>query len=302
LGYKKISVVIPAYNDAGVLRTCLSALVKDLDSDTEVIVVDDGSGQSPADLVSVCCFHLVTLSSNQGPAAARNAGVKASSGEIILFTDADCVPMPGWGLKCAEALHRAREASPLTVALCGRLTQRTGFWEQCHAYAGYAYVQSPQRRETDFLNTACAAVFRDAFDAVGGFSADMRVSEDPELALKLVERGYKIVYDPDITVFHDHGIDSCARFFKKHRDWGYSVGITLLLKHPRKAGALIPWLRFWPTHFLLIVPLAFMTTFKIVWHNITYDHKVLVYAPFIFVSKIFYRWGIWGHVRNTRFL
>ena len=96
-----ISVVIPTYNRAPELETCLTALAaQTLSPDQfEVLVIDDGSSDSTSSL-------LETLSSgnpmdlryfvqpNEGPAAARNAGIEQAKGEWIAFTDDDCIPDP----------------------------------------------------------------------------------------------------------------------------------------------------------------------------------------------------------------
>src|SRR5215469_3651107 len=98
-----ISVVVPVYNSADTIRRCLESISAQSypSSHFEVIVVDDGSTDETASEVraSADAFQerLTFLSqTNAGPAVARNAGIRAASGTIVAFTDADCIAAPNW--------------------------------------------------------------------------------------------------------------------------------------------------------------------------------------------------------------
>jgi glycosyltransferase involved in cell wall biosynthesis len=108
-----ISVVIPVFNDEGILLKCLNALREQTlpKDDFEVIVVDNGSRTNVAsfltnDYPEVRCINENTAGSYH----ARNAGVQASKGSYIAFTDADCVPSPQW---LSEALREFQESADL---------------------------------------------------------------------------------------------------------------------------------------------------------------------------------------------
>lgn len=290
--YKSISVIIPVHNDKENLKKCLVSLFDAEFKNFEVIIVDDCSDDAlKPDTEGFPC-KVIPLSANSGPAYARNAGVAESTGEIVLFTDADCIVMKDWVLKAAEELIRSHEESPDIAAVCGRLKSGEGFFEMCDSYSGYGYVQNGSRRSVDYLNTACLAFFKEAFCKVGGLSEDMRISEDMEFAIKLVESGYKVIFEPSIYVFHNHGIAIFKDFMAKHKNWGKGLGLNLALKHRNRSRLLLPLLLNPVTHFLMILPIALLTTIKIVCFNIKYDKRMLAYAPFIFLSKIYFRWGI----------
>ena len=93
----QVTVIVPAYNAAETLPACLAALAtQDYPrSAYEVIVVDDGSTDETAAIAHKCNVSVITQP-NAGPAAARNRGAAAAQGDLLLFTDADCVPVPGW--------------------------------------------------------------------------------------------------------------------------------------------------------------------------------------------------------------
>src|SRR5437763_13159556 len=100
------SVVIPTYKRSALLSQCLCALInQSLECDCyEVIVVTDGPDDESVAMVNkiqkqfIFCPSLqcISLDKKRGPAAARNAGWKIAKGEVILFTDDDCVPLFYW--------------------------------------------------------------------------------------------------------------------------------------------------------------------------------------------------------------
>ena len=113
----RVSVVVPTFKRPDLLIRCLAALIaQDFDaSDYEVIIADDAACDETRRAVDACCsgesrvsgsltrrqclgpeVRYVAVTGKHGPAAARNAGWRVARGEIIAFTDDDCVPTPGW--------------------------------------------------------------------------------------------------------------------------------------------------------------------------------------------------------------
>ncbi len=286
------SVIIPVFNDKDNLDRCLGSLFNTVFSNFEVIVVDDGSYDSIEPVTQKYHSKLIRLPQNLGQAYARNKAVEISASDIVLFTDADCIVMKDWVKIIADELVKSHKECKEAAAITSRLISGKGFIEMCHAYTGYGYIQARPRKDIDYLNTACTAIYKEAFLKVKGFSADMRVSEDPELALKLIEQGYRIIFEPSIYVFHDHGINSLGKFIKKHYGWGKAMGLKLDSKHAKHAGVFTPLILNPVSNFFLIVPFAFATTVKIVRYNLRYDKKILLYSFFIFLAKILFRTGI----------
>ena len=286
-----IAVVIPVYNDKDNLKKCFASIFDSQGKETEVIIVDDGSSDrlEPEFPDSVC--KLIRLPENKGQAYARNIGVKESNRDIILFTDADCILMKDWVKLLSDKLIDMHNQDSKVVAVCGRLDSENHFFAKTQAYTSYAYCLKGAGRFTDYLNTACVAVYRDAFWDVGGFSEDMRVNEDPDLALKLSAKGYKIFFEPSVFVFHNHGINTLKQFLSKQLHWGRVSGLRLDLRHKHRISFLSPLLLNPFTHCLLIFPIAFLTTLKIILFNLKSDPQIIIYAPFIFWGKIFFRWG-----------
>ncbi len=108
-----VSVIVPVYNHAEHLKLCLGAL----DNQTypkncyEVIVIDNGSDdlENIKQIVNQYTQTTFTSESKPGSYAARNQGLSIVKGEIIAFTDADCIPNNNWLEKGVENLLKVRQ-------------------------------------------------------------------------------------------------------------------------------------------------------------------------------------------------
>src|SRR5690348_11964260 len=105
----RLSVVIPAYNAATTIRAAVTSTLRQTRPVLEVIVVDDGSADATADVVSAIGDPRVRLISrvNGGPSAARNAGIAAARGEFVAFLDSDDLWLPGYAERATAALSSA---------------------------------------------------------------------------------------------------------------------------------------------------------------------------------------------------
>ena len=101
IAHLKISIVVPFYNAEETLSFCLEALLFQSYLPSEILLVDNNSmdgSSSTAKRFANDNSSLITylLESQQGPSYARNSGARLASGDIIAFTDADCVPDRDW--------------------------------------------------------------------------------------------------------------------------------------------------------------------------------------------------------------
>lgn len=110
-----ISVIIPTYNEEKNLPACLKSLKNQkTDFIYEVIVVDYNSKDQTREIVKKSRFRLL-IEKQQGRAAARNSGAKASKGEILAFTEADCIINPNW----IEVIGKHLKENPQVIGLSG---------------------------------------------------------------------------------------------------------------------------------------------------------------------------------------
>src|SRR5262249_37053077 len=166
-----VSGVGPAPPAARVLPACLDALERSELRPVEVIVVDDGSStDATAQVARARGATVLATPLRLGPGGARNAGVAAASGEIVVFVDSDvCVHSDAIGL-LVEELSR----SPRVVAAFGSYdTMPTGanFTSQ-YKNLMHHYVHQRGREDAFTFWAGLGAVRRDAFLAAGGFDAD----------------------------------------------------------------------------------------------------------------------------------
>lgn len=114
----KVSIIVPVYNCESFLPRCLDSLMAQTFSDCRFIIVDDGSTDSSADIITGYAerdsrFELISRS-NGGVCAARNAGLAAADGEFIAFVDADDYVVP----RFIETLVTAIEKHNADIAMC----------------------------------------------------------------------------------------------------------------------------------------------------------------------------------------
>jgi glycosyltransferase involved in cell wall biosynthesis len=204
IGDNAVSVVIPAYNAESTLRPCLRALHDQSlpRGNYEIIVVDDGSTDRTSEIAQE--FNVTYIfQTNQGPATARNKGVKKAQGSIVLFTDSDCVPDHNWIREMVNPFH-----DPDVVGVKGAYkTMQTEF------AARFAQAEFEDRYDLlrkypliDMIDTYSAAFRKDVFLRMGGFDEAFPVAnnEDTDLSYRLAAEGYKLVFNPKAFVHHHH--------------------------------------------------------------------------------------------------
>lgn len=228
------SVIIPVYNGAATLDRCLQAIsTQTVAQDTyEVIVVDDGSNDGSAELAaghSIC--YIVARQQHLGAAAARNHGARMAQGDLLLFTDADCEPLPDW---------IARMTAPFTdsCVVGAKGVYRT---RQRSLVARFAQAEFQEKYDRlnkaapsiDFVDTYSAAYRRSVFEAQGGFDSTFMLDEDQELSFRMSESGHKLVFVPDAAVFHQHPDSVWGYYIRKARLAYWKVPVHL--RYPAKA-------------------------------------------------------------------
>lgn len=198
------SVVVPGYREADRIPRCLDSLAG---QDAEVVVVAGDDGTRAAAEAHAACDRVVDDEGN-GAGAARNRGVEAATGEVLLFTDADTTVPPDW-----VANHCRHYADPDTVGVGGPARPLDGGWKDRVLFkllSDYWYRVSWPVGFVQLPTFNCsyrASTFR----ASGGFDEEIPFMEDTELSLRLRDAG-RFVYDPDTRV------STSAR---RERDEGY---------------------------------------------------------------------------------
>ncbi len=199
----EVSVVIAHLNQPERLARCLAALAAQSfpRARFEVIVVDNGSRRRPE--AEVATFPGARLAEEPvpGPGPARNRGAALARGAILAFTDADCLPEPGW----LAAIHARFAADPGLEIIGGEVrifTETPGDLTPAEAFQLlYAYRQQLYISRRNFSVTANLAIRRPVWEAVGPF-AGLERAEDVDWGRRAVGAGHRIVYAPEVRVGH----------------------------------------------------------------------------------------------------
>lgn len=235
------SVVIPTYNRLPILQKCLRALeYQDIRADSvitgyEVVLVDDGSTDGTLEWLEAHKdeFPHVTwyFQDHQGPAAARNLGVKEAKGDTIIFIDSDLVVTENFLQAHADALVKGEEQ-------LGRDRIFTYGWviNTCD----FDNPNSEPYKITDFsaayFATGNVAIARKWLEEAGLFDTRFQLYgwEDLELGVRLKKLGLKLIKCPEAVGYHWHppfNLDQIPRMIDREIQRG-RMGVLFYEKHP----------------------------------------------------------------------
>ena len=199
-----ISVIVPVYNDAEPLRVLLGALAEqDYPHDRfECVVIDNGS-QEPIRVHDDFPFAVRVLREDRpGSYAARNRGIRAARGDVLAFTDADCIPRPDWLSRAAARLQTA--ARPAIVG--GKVEVFSARLASASVFEQHSLVNDlDQARYVSvyhFAATANLITTRAVFDQVGEFAPTLFSGGDFEWGRRAWAVGVEQVFEEEALVRH----------------------------------------------------------------------------------------------------
>ena len=200
---RSLSVIVPVYNGGQQLARCVDALLASDFRGHEIVVVDDNSTDCSAEACRSRGVEVIRLASRRGPAAARNCGASHTSGQVILFIDADVVVRPDT-LAHVDAFFREQKN---VAALFGSYDDEPAAENFVSQYKNllHHFVHQRSSSEAATFWAGCGAIRRAAFEATGGFDEIKygRPSiEDIELGYRLRRKGFKIILDKTLQVKH----------------------------------------------------------------------------------------------------
>lgn len=198
---RKVSVIIPVLTHLDQLDTLLESLtLQTLDpKDFEVLVVHNSS--SALELATDYPFELMSVSEPDGYSyAARNKGIRLSHGNVLAFTDADCIAGTGW-LKAALAAVERDPKSLVAGHISVTPSSATPSLAEKHQMT-FAFDQETNVAYKRGIPTANLVAHREVFIDVGLFNPDMVSGGDAEWTRRALHHGYRAVYVPSAVIFH----------------------------------------------------------------------------------------------------
>lgn len=197
----------------------------------EILVVDDGSSDNVAAVVGGYSGVRLIRQANAGPAAARNRGAAEAHGEILLFTDDDCIPASNW-LQAMIEPFRDPEVIGAKGVYCTHQDSVVARFVQLEYEDRYRLMASHDC--VDFIDTYSAAFRRERFLEMKGYDTSFPVAcaEDIELSYRMSRRGWKMKFVPSAVVAHTHP-HSLSRYLRKKYKFAF-WRVLALSKNPGK--------------------------------------------------------------------
>ncbi len=232
----RVSVVVAAYNAAATLRACLESLLRLNYPDYEILLIDDGSTDDTTRL-SADFPQIRTLrhKTNLGLSTARNLGIRAATGDVIAFTDADCRADPDWLRYLVLGLIEHRVAgiggpnllppddSPVAAAVMA-------------SPGGPTHVMFDERH-AEHLPGCNMAFWRWALEGVGSFDPVFhRAGDDVDICWRILRQGWQLGFSPGGFVWH-HRRSSVRDYLRQQSGYGEAEAL-LVAKHPERFNAI----------------------------------------------------------------
>jgi O-antigen biosynthesis protein len=233
VAWPRISVVVCTHNGSRTIRDTLDGLGRLEYPDYEVIVVDDGSTDGTAAIAGEYMVQLIRTP-NRGLSAARNSGMEAATGSIVAYIDDDAYPDPHWLQYLAWTFLTTDYAG---VGGPNVPPPGDGPIAECvaHAPGGPVHVLL-SAQEAEHIPGCNCAFRRECLQAVGGFDAIFRAAgDDVDLCWRLMERGWKLGFQPAAMVWH-HRRNSVRAYWKQQKGYGKAEAL-LERKWPSKYNA-----------------------------------------------------------------
>jgi glycosyltransferase involved in cell wall biosynthesis len=221
-----VSIIIPVRNGEATIARCLEAALASRYERFEVIVVDDGSDDRSAEIIKTFPCTLVQLPRHSGVSRARNIGACHSHGDILFFTDADCLLNEDTLEIAAATLSTAGR----DVILGGTYTMEPADDRFFSAFQSVFvnHDESRVRDNPDYIAAHAMVLYADTFEKSGGFVENfLPIIEDVDFSHRLRRTGHRLIMNPEIQVRHlfDFSLlGSACNGFKKSKYWTiYSI-------------------------------------------------------------------------------
>jgi glycosyltransferase involved in cell wall biosynthesis len=266
----RVSVVVPCFNAERTVAKCIEACLRQDYSNLEIIFVDDGSNDATPTILGAYNGIKVLTQPNSGAASARNFGWRSSSGQIVCFTDSDCVPNPRWVSRLVEGY-----SAPVVGGIGGSydIANPESWLARCiHEEIRERHLRMP--RQVNYLGSFNVSYRRSVLEQAGGFDEGFRRAsgEDNDLSYQVLKLGYTLLFDPDNCVAHHHTEGFWRymrqqfwhgywriRLYNRHPDTlggDHYVGLFELLQLPLSLLAGLVWLLSWADKIVLLLALV----------------------------------------------
>ncbi len=298
----QVAIIIPNLHSPVIDEVIAAVLAQEASASVEVWVV----GQDRYDKIPVLPqVQSVITPEPVYPGAARNIGAACAVDsviehaeetpvEILIFLDADCIPQPGWLATLLEAWQTHPEAGAVSGAM---LPQSDTFLLHCGQIANFHehLALSPAgTRQT--LASFSLLVPRAVWEQVGGFNPHLRHVEDMDFTLRLRERGWELVFEPQARVYHRHARDTWKQFWSyAHRSGFWSIQV----RQHYAAFYGMPFWTCWAWAWRLLSPFIAAARTMQIYLRVPGLWRYFSCAPWVFLHKVAWCLGAAQGLRNV---
>jgi len=222
---RRISVIIPNRNKADTIGMCIESVLQSDYDNFEVVVVDDGSEDRSVEIIKKYPCKLIALRNHYGTSRARNEGALNSTGEILFFTDSDCLLEKDTLKRVNESFERHGSGCIISGTYT-LLPYDKDFFSTFQSIT--VYYAETKKDFPDYAPAHAMVIASEAFKKSGGFPESfLPIIEDVEFSHRMRRRGSTIVSDANIQVRHIFNFSftkSLKNAFRKSLYWSiYSL-------------------------------------------------------------------------------
>ncbi|WP_414583093.1 glycosyltransferase [Scytonema sp. PCC 10023] len=233
--YPKVSVVVCAYNAEPTMDSCLASLKELNYPNYEVIVVNDGSTDGTLEITQRYDYVRLISQENKGLSAARNVGIAAATGEIVAFTDSDCMADPDW---LTYLVAKFLSTGLAAVGGPNLSPPEDSLVPACVAVSPGVPTHVLLSDEIAEHIAGCNMAFRrEVLQEIDGFDRQYRAAgDDVDICWRLQDKGYAIGFSPAAIVWHFRR-NTVDAYLKQQRGYGKAEALVYF-KHPNRFNLL----------------------------------------------------------------
>lgn len=233
--YPKVSVVVCAYNAERTMDSCLASLKEVNYPNYEVIVVNDGSRDRTLEITQRYDYVRLINQENKGLSVARNIGMAAATGEIVAYTDSDCMVDPDW---LTYLVAKFLSSDVAAVGGPNLSPPEDSLVPACVAVSPGVPTHILLSDEVAEHIAGCNMAFRrEILEEINGFNPIFRTAgDDVDICWRLQDKGYTIGFSPTAIVWHFRR-NTVAAYLKQQQGYGKAEALVYF-KHPYRFNLL----------------------------------------------------------------
>ncbi len=196
---KKISIIVPVFNDEKNIGTCIISLLNQdyLKKYYEIIIVDNNSTDDTKKIIKKFKNINYVIEKKPGASASRNKGLKITKGDIIAFTDSDCYVEKNWLKEIEKSLKKNDAVVGYSKGV--NYNKVAEFVDDSYEELMKDFMENENLVRLDTRN---CAVKKSVFEKVNSFDEQIKFNEDTEFSARVKEKDIQIAFNTDMIVNH----------------------------------------------------------------------------------------------------